>query len=355
MFEKLFERKEQNLGALEDTRTENEKLKDFQFDEIVSSADPVKWVEKSPTDWRKFHIRNQDGSSSCVAQSMSKILGVLQYLRDGVFIDFSAAFIYQRRSNKTIGDGEGMIAVNAFEIVRKNGTTLDALMPSQGISEKEINSVREEDYDRVVASAFAVGNYVQFKPKLSFDEVASTIQKTSKAVMTNFTFDRAEWTDIPTVKVDSPRLRHSVACVDFTLYKGKEYLVIEDSWGKFGKFDGQRLISREFYEKRNTFAGYPINFKLGEAPTSNKPMFATSQQMKLGDKNDSVRQLQDVLKYEGLFPTNVESTGLYGAITARAVLQFQIKYSVAPLSELESLQGREVGAKTLAKLRELYS
>ena len=73
-------------GALIDTRTEAQKLKDLRFEEIVASANPVNWVEKSPSQWRKFPIFNQDGSGSCVAQTEAKELGIMRWLKDGVYV-----------------------------------------------------------------------------------------------------------------------------------------------------------------------------------------------------------------------------------------------------------------------------
>src|SRR3990167_4423797 len=105
--------------------------------------------------------------------------------------------------------------------------------------------------------------------------------------------------------------RHSVVAVDFTLYKGKKSLIIDDSWGFASAMNGQQ--------------------------------------------NDDIKMLQNILKNEGLFPSNPNmNTGYYGAITAKAVLQWQIKHSVADLLELNSLAGRRVGEKTIKKLNEIY-
>src|SRR5690606_12514677 len=120
-----------NLGALEDYRSREAKQKDFQFREIVAQSNAPVWEEKDPGRWRRFPIRDQGSSSSCVAQSMAKLVGILQELRDGHFVENSAAGLYQRRQNKNWGDGEGMIGVDAFDIARKKGLTLEALMPSQ--------------------------------------------------------------------------------------------------------------------------------------------------------------------------------------------------------------------------------
>ena len=53
---KWFIKPPQGTGALPDPRGTEEKLKDYQFKEIVASADPVDWVEKPQAEWRKFRI-----------------------------------------------------------------------------------------------------------------------------------------------------------------------------------------------------------------------------------------------------------------------------------------------------------
>ncbi len=73
-----------------------------------------------------------------------------------------------------------------------------------------------------------------------------------------------------------------------------------------------------------------------------------------GQRSDDIKALQQALKIEGFFPLKVQTTGYYGNITATAVYKFQIKHSVAPTPELNSLQGRRVGTKTLAQLNKLF-
>jgi hypothetical protein len=72
------------------------------------------------------------------------------------------------------------------------------------------------------------------------------------------------------------------------------------------------------------------------------------------EKDADIVALQNILKYEGLFPLNIDSTGNYYALTMAGVLAFQIKYNVANPGELNQLQGRQAGPKTLEKLNELY-
>lgn len=339
------------LGALVDNRSRKEKERDYRFSEIVATADAVKWEDRAP---RQFPIRSQDGSSSCVAFSAAKMMGILEYAnKGGRFVDFSPAYIYKRRMNKNIGDGQGMWAYDMWNILQNEGITLDPLMPSDGLSEEKINNVPEKEVYSDVARLFRVDNYVSYEPGKDFDAIAGTILKTGKGVLTWFTFNSNEWTTMPTLKTDKPQSHHSVCAVDAVIYKGKECIVIDDSWGSVHGANGQRFITREFFEKRNTYAAYPIAFKNTEEGVW-KPRYIFKYPMKFGQISPDIKVFQEILKYEKLFPSNVQCTGKYGEITRKATLEFQRKHKIASEDEIESLNGMVVGPKTLQKLNELY-
>ena len=347
-------------GALIDTRSEVEKLKDFKFEEIVTSVAPVNWVEKPQAQWRKFPIFNQDGSGSCVAQTLAKLLGILYWIKNGVYVHFSATHIYQRRSNKPQG---GMAGMNAFDIARE-GVTLEELVPSQNMNDAQMDAADIAQYKKDVGSVFKVPNAITV-PIKDIDTVASIIQQTGKGVMVWFYFTHDEWTSHPIVK--NPNLdlyaastaRHSVTAVDFTLKNGKKTLIIDDSWGTSFGVAGQREIDEDFYKARNFFAAYPVNFVFFDETTPPPvpipaPTYTFTKILEFGMTNVDVRALQDILKYEGLFPTNTASSGYYGAITAKGVLAWQKKWNVAPVEELNLLAGRRVGEKTIIKLNSIY-
>jgi hypothetical protein len=369
-------------GALIDTRPDEEKEKDYHFGEIVAAINPVNWVEKPQSAWRKFPIFNQNGSGSCVAQTLAKLLGVLYWLKNQLYVHFSATHIYQRRANKPSG---GMAGVDAFKIAQK-GVTLEELVPSQNLNDQQMDGTDIPQYKQDVGSVFKIGNYISL-PIKDIDTIASVIQTTDKGVMVWFYFRGDEWTDLPTIKYPNLDLyagdtsRHSVTAVDFTLYQGKKALIIEDSWGKSFGLDGQRVITEDFFKVRNWFAAYPINFAFDDQtqpqpqpqpqPTPVKPKYtftkplvfipwdsAKNQPANLAlheSQKADVIALQNILRYEGHFPANVSSTGYYGSITAKAVDSFQRAHQVAPLSELNSLRGRRVGEKTIKALNERYS
>lgn len=76
--------------------------------------------------------------------------------------------------------------------------------------------------------------------------------------------------------------------------------------------------------------------------------------MKFGDRGEDIKALQEVLRYNGMFPQDQETTGYYGQLTADGVYQFQLKYDVDTILALSQLEGRVVGPKTIAKLNKYY-
>ncbi len=312
-------------GALPDPRSEEEKAKDYKFEELVTAVAPVVWTEKPPSSWRKFPIFNQNGSGSCVAQTMAKILGVMYWLKNGVYVHFSATHIYQRRANKPQG---GMAGVDAFQIAQ-NGATLEVLTPSQDMTDTQMDNIKIEQYKDDVGKVFKLGNYI-VGPVKDMETIASIIQTTGKAVMVWYYFKHSEWTDIPEVNFPnldlngSTTTRHSVTAVDFTLYNGKKCLIIEDSWGpNYGK-GGQRIITEDFHNKRNWFVAHPMTFKFEETSIPPITPVQLTKTLKFGMTDPEVKILQDILKNKGLFPTNI-SSNYFGSITLKGVKDFQSK------------------------------
>jgi hypothetical protein len=343
-------KKKRGTGALLDIRPTWEKEKDYKLEEIVTTINPVNWVEK--TEWRKFPIFNQNGSGSCVAQTMAKLIGVLYWLKNNYYVHFSATHIYQRRSNKP---GQGMMGVEAFNIARE-GVTLEELAPSQSLTDEQMDGLKIESYKEEVGKIFKIGNFVTL-PVMDIDTIASVIQTTKKAVMVWFYFMGSEWTNEPEIKFPNLKVddlgvgRHSVTAVDFTIYKGKKCLIIEDSWGSSYGLAGQRIITEDFFKARNWFAAYPIGFKFDEATDPNKPKYTFKNILKYSSVffvNQDVKALQSILKYEGLFPSNVDCTGYYGSITSRAVGDFRVKYNLPGKATV-------VDGPVIEKLNEIYS
>lgn len=338
----------ENLGLIPDTRSEEEKSKDYKHEELFS-ASPVEWKEK--TAFRNFPIRNQDGSSMCVAFATSKCLGANNLIDKGEYVALSPRDIYTRRSNT----GGGMWIQNAGEIVRKYGATLETLMPSENINESQANisNDRTTESEKIALEYKAKGYVFIQNTSTVMDDIAQMIDKGYTVLFTTH-FAGEEWTDTPTIKVLSENAKsyHAITVTDYFLKNGEKYLVIEDSWGQAYGNNGRRFLSETWVRNRMTGVMYFIDWKFEE---TEKPKFTFNKVMIYGQKSTNISKLQDILKYEGLMPTTQQSTGLYGELTRKGVLAFQRKYQVASENELVILAGKRCGNKTIAMLNKHYS
>lgn len=335
-------------GLVPDLRSQSEKEQDWKATEVYS-PEPPHFREVQEGAWAKYQVRNQANSGSCVANTVAKMLEVKYWLKTGKSIKFSHAPIYMHRSNKPT---PGMIGVNALDLAKKYSSCPEEEFPSEYLSDAQLDSLslprNYEDMNNYVSPT----NYLICP--VDFDYVASMVRKEG-AVMLWVDTSYSNWNQaIPVPGGRGGGVRHSITIVDTVKWNGVEYLVIEDSWGKFGRYDGQRLITREFFKANAFFAAVLTEFKYDFSDPVGEE-FTTL--MKYGEKSDEIKRLQDFLKTQGLFPSNQESTGYYGNITAKAVYLFQVQNKVAPLSELDQIKGikSRVGSKTLSKINELLN
>lgn len=318
-------------GLIPDPRTPEEKAKDFTHEELALSV-PLKWnrgLENAPV----YSQRDQDGSGSCVAQSTAKAEEVLKkYVA-------SAHPIYARRMN---APAAGMWLQDAGEILRKKGTTSEVLDPSQKMTEEQMNVPVTVETPNKEPFYITISNFKDM------DAIATAVELYGHCVIA-VGCDSAEWTEKPVFNGSTNLNFFHSNCITyyFTDTNGKKCFRTDESWGINNP--GHRILTEDFWKVRGTGAIYFI-------PDDGKPHFKFNSVLAYGMINDNdVKWLQEVLKYEGLFPKSVLSTGNYLQITAKAVLAFQQKYHVAPDSELLPLAGKRVGSKTLSKLNELYN
>lgn len=370
-------------GANVDTRSEEQKQGDIQFGELVASAAPVTWTLKASATWRKFQVFNQGTCDACVAFSMAKILGVMRLINESVFIAFCMGDIYGRRSNASVpgAASQGMNSTDPY-IIAAEGVTLDAVVPSQNLTEAQMDDLVMPVYARQIGNLFKLSNpQAVILPIGNIDAVASVIQQTGKAVMVWYYFTAREWgtlngvagnynvpqiADAVAAPTDGAALRHSVAAVDCTLMPdGTKALVIEDSaW--FGNFN-RRLVTESFHARRNFFAGYPMNFKTEKVSDAVTTRYTFTQPLVFISWNGTtgapsapllnsvqmadVIALQTALQSLGYFPMNVKATGYYGALTAQAVLAWQLDtITTVSRTVLLGLAGQSFGTASIAAM-----
>lgn len=323
-----------------------------EWDEVNIARSGNFFPEREPI---YFTVRSQAWSGSCVDQTIAKMFEVWDYVYDRVLTVYSATPGYQKRSNRPQA---GRIGTEALDWPILNGTWYEADVRSQDMTDAQMDST----YTDPTKKRSVRPNKKMILP-IDFYKVAQQVAD-HNCVMLWFKAGMSEWQrDIPEGDSNSEAVRHSVCAVDCISYKGIEYIIIEDSWGKWLKnadiplFPGQRAITKKFFDKHCYFAGCYTEFKYEEEeelPGQIKHEFKTI--LTYGMKKDpEVMILQDILKKEGLFPTSTPSTGNYLDTTRRAILDFQVRYKVAPMAELKANNGRRVGGKTIAKLNQLYN
>lgn len=339
--------KNQYSGVIEDPRSEAEKAKDWQSTEVASLGEmkPVfRTVKKGK--WRKYTVRDQDGSGSCVSQAIAKGFEVLRQVHKGDTIVFSATPIYQKRANKP---AEGMYLGNALDIAVKTGTCREKDCKSQLMTNAQMDAtVLPANFEDLNNEVDAVASLIM---PIDFDYVAAWIEQYGYANI-HIAADRKSWTkDYPSLGSKNRGIRHAVAGVDAVTFEGVQYIVIEDSWGEFGEFKGQRLLSREVFKDMVTSCGTITVFNFDVVDDTKFQPFKTV--VEFGQQSDEVKRVQAFLQAKGFFPKGQTCTGYYGAITALAVYNFQIANRVASPIELNQLKGKRVGAKTLAVMNKL--
>lgn len=336
-------------GVLEDTRSEEEKQKDFRAEELVAST-PVKWEEKK--ELKKYPIWSQGRTGSCVAFSRAKQVSIEVYNKTGVWLDYSPAFIYQRRGYER----GGMSIPKSLDIVKKEGTTLEAFMPSQCHgSDAEIDAVPEIAIATAKAQAIepAVNAYVYINNDI--DSIARVLDK-HPVGLTIYASTR-EYTDTPRaldeITYQTADIRHEVVAVDYFLDPelGK-CLWIEDSWGVGTGQGGRRIFTEGFLHERLVLACYFEHFDFDYGQTDS---VSFSKSVQYGQTDSEVFQVQNFLRSKGHFP-NINATGYYGEITRRAVLAWQLE-TLTDISEtqLREWSGRYWGPASIKKANEIIS
>jgi hypothetical protein len=321
---------EENYLGCFDNQTEEEKSKNYKQEEVVASFAAPTFPVKEPKDFVKYPIRSQGSSSRCVTFTLAKELSIWFLQRYRVWIDFSTCFPYQLRNNK---DLLGCSSVDVYSVFPKLGNIFELFMPGDNLGEQECINVPMPPYARDLAK---VVEFKKISVPLDFDTVASTLQQTGKGVMLWFKYNKDEWKDIPVYSGKPHTSGHSILAIEPVTYNGVEYLVCDESWGIGHSINGQRLISRDYFNNRCFLASYIIGFKFAQ-PTGDKPKF-----------DGTIISAQTCLEWLGYFPTNVPKIENWGPITRTACKKFQIAYGILPAEG-------NFGPLTKAKLTELFN
>ncbi len=323
-------------GIIKDVRTSEQIALDYLHSEIAAGV-VLKW-NRNMVEAPIYSIRNQDGSGSCVAQSVAKgletLTGTIQ----------SAHPIYARRINSP---SVGMYLQNAGSILKHQGTTTEILDPSQNMNDVQMDvainvPTPETDYLYIMINTFK-----------NIDQIAEAIEMYKHCFITiDANYENYVNQEIPKVIPGaSLNMEHCLtATYYFTSANGEKCLMVDESWGPDNLT--KRIFTESYINAYATGAMYLI--PLAEVSAPLVPQFTFSNPLHFGDSNFSVKTLQDILKVEGFFPLSVASTGQYGNITRVGVLAWQKKHNIATPAEIEALNGMTVGPETIAALNVIY-
>lgn len=204
-----FLKKKHGIGFLPDQRPLEAREKDYKAEEVFIFK-AVNWREKPQSEWKTYPIFDQQQTSSCVSQTLAKVLAVENILEENKWIDFSRRDIYSQGFELN----GGMFYDKALDLARHNGITLESLLPSTNLSEDQIR--KRDDATEFVKQVALVGkpkNYIYLP--IDFDAIANILD-TGKAVCLGTRFNAGGFT--PEVKLDITGVYgHAITVVDYII------------------------------------------------------------------------------------------------------------------------------------------
>jgi hypothetical protein len=320
MDEKIISR-----DALPDNRPEAQRQKDFSTQEIASAGAPEEAFKNDRP--RKFSIAefNQWYVGSCVPHGF-----ITQLVYEGVVTEEQAKGMFLRAYRKRFNyPSAGSNGVDMFSQI-KSGQSTDFPTP--------------EKFREAMATAmpYVLGeklikdfSYFLYQDKKTYkwliDDIPADIAA-GKAVSIFIYATEEEWEKeyVEVIEENYPlngdsEVRHCVCLVpkgDFTK-DGKRWLTVQDS-AKFGK-RGMRYVEFDSFLKSRLYFAAKV-YATGNVPTP--PPHTVDKPVNpclLGDQSDHVRNLQAFLVKEGKLEAQYV-TGYYGALTAKAVLWWQLEH-----------------------------
>lgn len=343
-------------GAVESEKT----ITDVHIDNVQAVAP----VQDFDIDYSGIVHDNQRAIGICtaadVADAMHKIFG----------FEVSEQFIYvlgKRLIDRNTYEGSSIKTM--LQIAYKYGAPRKELVPTDNTHKNYQDYINVDFSPEVYADALnqRIAGYAQVGTDFDSIVKAGSISQTGIqfmiAVGNNFYTDQygnSTWdgSKLSPLRAPNPITgAHSIKCRKGSVITrmgtlrnswGDKNNPIIDSrpdlvWGNDGDIDFDYDVQKPYIVEAWTILPVHPNTVYVHTFTSS---------IKRGDTSAEVSSLQRVLARDGTFVHPV--TGFYGAITAKAVYDFQVKYNVAPLDVLNSLQGNNVGPATRVKLNELY-
>ncbi len=311
--------------ALPDSRPVVQQEKDYSTQEIASTGVGVEVFKNKQI--KKFSIAefNQWYVGSCVPHGF-----ITQLIYEGVITEEQAKGMFLRVYRKRFNyPGAGSNGVDMFNQIR-SGQSTDFPTPEK-FREAMANAMPYILGTKLIKDF----NFFLYQDKKTYkwlvDDIPADIAA-GKAVSIFFWATDEEWSKeyVEVIDANYPlnadsEVRHCVCLVpkgDFTK-DGKRWLTVQDS-AKFGK-RGMRYVEFDLFLKSRLYFAAKV-YAAGDIPVP-PPVVAVDPILpcEQGDRGDAVLALQNFLIKESKLGSEF-ATGYYGAITAKAVLWWQLEH-----------------------------
>lgn len=223
-----------------------------------------------PFDWNKgfdlsrvvpMTINDQGASLSCTGQAWSKYISVLNFVEEGVYVDFSAHFIYAR----TFLPGGGAWLFSGGDLITLAGVTKESTTPSYTSEKKPLSEAAMQVRDD---RASALNEALTYRTKApayvtpNMDEMAKAIRD-QHGMIFGFSGSNEGMVTGGTGIVRPPKTGealwgHCVLGIGAGLINGKKYVKFINSWSElWGQF-GYGYIGEDYVLSGRLFDGLTL-------------------------------------------------------------------------------------------------
>jgi len=330
-------------GAVKDTYD----ARDYQWEEIAHGAAPFDWTKGFDIEEKvgSLQAKDQNGSSSCGGQAWAMYMAVLEAIFNGSLEERSAKFIYAQ----TRVEGGGSAGRTNSELCKKTGVSLETLCPSyengNPPNEDFMSKVTDiTEQARKDANKNRALSYAFVTPDI--DTIAQALQSNNGVIIGISGENNGTWLTVYPAYPQEEKWRHWIYVGKAKLINGKKYIGLLNSWGKDVGDKGWQWISDDYFKALNGSAVWSAWTMVYDTNPILKPHHTFTKLLRYGMIDSEVKQLQECLKYMGLFP-QIPTTNYFGKITRDSVKKFQAKNAL----QADGI----VGKITNGKLNELFA
>lgn len=200
-------------------------------------------------------VHNQNGSLSCVGQSISTYASVKNYLETGVWTKLSARDLYSRIF---VGFGGAYLEDGMYQAVNFG------ILPERELPSYEVGKPPSESFMRRKALSSVPYNQLRYVVAgrdyrwlyPNIDEFAKAIALNNGMLMGVNGDNNGTWfTDMPIPPTDV-QWSHAIYAGKAKLVNGKKKIFILNSWGEDIGDNGWQMFGEEWFDTDNVFHGW---------------------------------------------------------------------------------------------------